>query len=169
MRSNVHNLFAALCLCLLASAGMALEPGEPVPPLVESVGGTSPDILPDYAGKVLYIDFWASWCGPCRKSLPALNELYGDLQERGLEVLAVNLDESKADMDRFLEKYPVDYRIVQDPQGINPKVYGIPGLPTAYIVDRSGTVQAVHIGFKKNDKERLRTALEALLDQPASP
>lgn len=167
MMKGLRGLLSAAWLVSLALPSIALEPGDPVPPLVETATATPVDILPEYKGKVLYIDFWASWCGPCRKSLPALNELYEDLQDQGFEVLAVNLDESAADMERFLERYPVDYRIVPDPKGVNPERYGIPGLPSAYIVDRQGVVQGLHVGFKKNDKERLRVALEQLLQQPA--
>ncbi len=160
------RLVTALLMACLCCPLWALEPGQVAPPIIDPSGDMPQDILLGYRGKVLYIDFWASWCGPCRKSLPALNELYREFGEQGFEVVAVNLDESAADMQRFLEKYPVDYRIVADPAGVNAKTYQIPGLPTAFLVDRSGEIHRIHIGFRKNDKARIQAELEQLLKEP---
>ena len=83
--------------------------------------------IDQFRGKLIYLDFWASWCGPCRKSLPVLNEIRSQYADKGFEVLAINVDENLADALKFLEKYPVDYPILLDPKGSLPQAYRIPG------------------------------------------
>lgn len=118
-------------------------------------------------GKVVYLDFWASWCGPCRLSFPQLEELRQDLGARGFEVLAVNVDEFEEDALRFLEELPVTYPVVRDAQAKSPARYGILGMPTGFLLDRDGVVQFVHQGYRRSDGEKLRVEIEQLLE--ASP
>jgi thiol-disulfide isomerase/thioredoxin len=106
-------------------------------------------------GKTVYLDFWASWCGPCRKSLPILNEIRSQYSSQGFEVIAVNIDEKLADALRFLDKYPVDYPIFLDPKGKLPKAYKVPGMPTAYLIDEKGTIIYKHVGFKTKDRKKI--------------
>jgi thiol-disulfide isomerase/thioredoxin len=116
-----------------------------------------------YRGKVVYLDFWASWCGPCRQSLPMLNELRKELRSSGFEVVAVNLDEDVADAKAFLKQFPVSYPILLDPKGKVPQKYELPGMPTSFLIDRRGKVQDVHIGFKKQDIKKIRKQVISLL------
>ncbi len=119
----------------------------------------------DFAGKVVYLDFWASWCGPCRVSLPALNRIYADLKDRGLEVVAINVDEVEEDAEGFLERFPVDYTLLADPAGGSPQAYGILGMPTAFYIDRKGVIRGVHAGFRKSDEAEVREKLLELLEE----
>ncbi|MBT4521408.1 MAG: TlpA family protein disulfide reductase [Halieaceae bacterium] len=159
-------------LCLLIGwplPGSTLDIGEPAPPIALPTLPTLPAgeevRLSNLKGKVVYLDFWASWCGPCRISLPALERIYRDLKEQGLEVLAVGVDEHKRDALAFLKDFPVSYPVVWDSSGDTPSRYQVPGMPTAFLIDRNGIVREVHIGFRKSDAEALRAKIVELLDE----
>jgi len=121
--------------------------------------------LESLRGKVVYVDFWASWCGPCRVSFPQLEQLRNELGPKGFEVLAINVDEVEADARQFLSEVPVSYLVVRDAEGITPQTFGILGMPTGYLIDRKGIVREIHQGFRKSDGEKLRTAIVALLGE----
>jgi len=120
--------------------------------------------LSDYKGKVLYVDFWASWCGPCVVSMPLLNDLRNKYKDVGFEVIAINLDEDVLLAAKFLKQVNIDYPVVSDIHGIVAKQYKVNGLPTAYIIDAKGTIQLVHKGFKKSDIN----FIEAVVDKALS-
>jgi thiol-disulfide isomerase/thioredoxin len=144
-----------------------LAVGEAAPALVLPVmtGADTPDLdLASLAGKVVYLDFWASWCGPCRLSFPQLEQLRQELGERGFEVLAVNVDEFEVDARAFLEELPVTYPVVRDGSGETPARFGILGMPTGFLLDRDGVVRAVHQGFRRGDGEKLREEILDLLE-----
>ena len=121
--------------------------------------------LDSLRGKVVYLDFWASWCGPCRVSFPQLEQLRQELGPRGFEVLAVNVDEFEADARRFLGEMAVSYPVVRDGSGATPAAWGILGMPTGYLIDRGGVVRLVHQGYRKSDGETLRAAVIELLGE----
>jgi thiol-disulfide isomerase/thioredoxin len=157
---------SSLMLALSASNAFAVSAGDKAPdfniPRLEEKGMLS---LKHYRGKVVYIDFWASWCSPCRKSLPALNLVHTEFHKRGFEVIAINLDEERDDAMTFLKEFPVVYPTAIDTSSKVPEAYGLVGMPTAYLVDRKGIVQLVHEGFKKTDIEQLRKKIHMLLGQ----
>jgi thiol-disulfide isomerase/thioredoxin len=134
-------------------------------PLLSVQGQSSNASLAELRGKVVYLDFWASWCGPCRKSFPLLEKLRQQLGPQGFEVLAVNVDEFEADALQFLTEIPVSYPVVRDGSGSAPQTYGILGMPTAYLIDRGGVVRLVHAGFKTSDAEKLRIEINKLLGE----
>ena len=123
--------------------------------------------LDSLRGKVVYLDFWASWCGPCRLSFPQLEALRQELGPRGFEVLAVNVDEFAPDALRFLEDMSVSYPVVRDGAGETPALYGILGMPTGFLIDRAGTVRLIHQGYRKSDGAALREEIIALLGEAA--
>jgi cytochrome c biogenesis protein CcmG, thiol:disulfide interchange protein DsbE len=116
-----------------------------------------------YRGKVVYLDFWASWCGPCRESFPWLAGLLRDYESRDLVVIGVNVDKDRTLAERFLGDTPAAFPIVYDPRGEIAAAYKIAGMPTAILIDRGGQVRYQHTGFsiKKRDEyaEHLRTLL----------
>jgi len=158
-------IFTLLCLPLWAKA-TAVNVGDTAPlvdlPNLTGEGNTS---LESLRGKVVYLDFWASWCGPCRVSFPQLETIRAELNERGFEVLAINVDEFEEDALLFLEELPVTYKVVRDAEGLSPKTYGILGMPTGFLIDREGVVRQVHQGFRKSDGEKLRAEILELLGE----
>ena len=166
------RLLLTLVLCMApwieVSAGVAS--GQMAPAIDLPLLSTSPDTaaklsLAELRGKVVYLDFWASWCGPCRMSFPQLEQLRHELSPRGFEVLAVNVDEFEADALKFIEEIPVSYPLVRDEEGVSPRAYGILGMPTGYLIDREGVVRLVHQGFRRNDGAKLRAEIIELLGE----
>jgi thiol-disulfide isomerase/thioredoxin len=119
--------------------------------------------LSPHKGQVVYLDFWASWCTPCKASFPFMNALHEELGPKGLTILAVNVDEQKAAADRFLQQVPAKFRIAYDPKGVTPEQYAVKAMPTAVLIDRRGQIRHVHAGFRERDREALRAQVEALL------
>lgn len=138
--------------------------GKPAPECkLQNFKDGKPIKLSDYHNKVVYLDFWASWCGPCAQSMPFMNDLGKQLKGRGLEVIAVNLDEAREDAQAFLAKRPVDITIATDAGGDCPVNFKIETMPTSFIIDREGKVKEVHRGFQASDVKVVRQQLEALL------
>ncbi len=132
---------------------------------VSAHGATAEDPL-DLAhlhGKVVYVDFWASWCVPCRQSFPWMASLQKQFAADGLVVLAVNVDHERRDADRFLSEFAPDFRIVYDTGGVLAERYHLKGMPTSFLIDRDGKVQSEHIGFRPADRDALTERIHTLL------
>lgn len=117
------------------------------------------------AGKVVYIDFWASWCKPCQKSFPWLNEIQSKYKNKGFKVLAINLDKEKALATKFLAQIPSNFTIAYDPEGKSAESFQVQGMPSSYLIDRTGHMRARHIGFREDDKAELEQAVVKLLQE----
>ena len=140
--------------------------GQAIPAVhLPEMSGAGEVSLESLRGKVVYVDFWASWCGPCRVSFPQLEQLRNELGPKGFEVLAINVDEVESDARQFLSELPVSYLVVRDADGTTPQTFGIRGMPTGYLIDRQGIVREIHQGFRKSDGDKLRTAIVALLGE----
>jgi cytochrome c biogenesis protein CcmG/thiol:disulfide interchange protein DsbE len=120
---------------------------------VVSAAAREPDIaeLSSLRGKVVYLDFWASWCVPCRQSFPWMNGLQKQYADRGLIILAVNLDHERLDADKFLHKWAPAFQIRYDPEGDWARQYAVHGMPTSVLLDRTGRSRFTHIGFRNAD------------------
>jgi len=166
------TLATVLGTVLLACAAASEEPSLPSAPAFELpiiANGTGTYQLESTLRRVTYLDFWASWCGPCRISLPALNEVYKELQDRGVDVIAVSVDVVEEDALDFLQRYRVTYPVLIDTQGDVAKAYGVDGMPSGYLIDRSGVIRDVHRGFRRGDEAMIRQRILALLETgPAS-
>lgn len=119
--------------------------------------------LSDLKGKVVYLDFWASWCGPCAKSFPWMNEMHAKYAEQGLVILAVNVDSEKSDALEFLKKRPAQFAITYDPNGEIAKTYKIPGMPSSFIIGRDGQLITAHQGFHTSKTAIYEAQIQALI------
>ena len=119
--------------------------------------------LSQYKGKVVYVDFWASWCVPCRKSFPWMNAMHQKYKKLGLEVIAVNLDENAADADKFLAKHPAKFKVIRDPKGELAQRYKVKGMPSALIFGPDGKLVEQHVGFSAKHSEENERLLRKLL------
>ncbi len=165
-RSLLAVLFA-LALSAWGAAG-AVEVGERAPDFrLAQLGKDARVGLADARGKVVFVDFWASWCSPCREAMPQYEKLYASLPHDGFAILAINVDETRADAEKFLAAHPVSYPIALDPAGEVPKAYGLIGMPTSYLIDRNGVVRWRGQGFKAADIDVLRRQIDQLTKEAA--
>lgn len=147
---------------LNAVPALAMEVGQAAPSLpalqaAKNVSGGS------NKSQLLYVDFWASWCGPCRESFPWMNQMQAKYGSQGLRIVAINVDQKPEDMQAFLKEFPAMFEVVADPKGENPKAWGVKGMPTAFLVDEQGVVRKMHMGFKRAQADELETSIRALI------
>ena len=146
-RLILHRLSVLLiCICGFATASHA-----------ESLD------LQKWGGRVVYLDFWASWCAPCRQSFPWMQSMKKEYESQGLTVVAVDVDRSRADAERFLARFHPDFQIFFDPQGALAEQFRVIGMPTSVIFDRHGVRRFTHVGFLPGDEESYTREIQALL------
>ena len=119
--------------------------------------------LSDFRGKVVFLNFWATWCGPCRFEMPSMEKLYKRLKDEGLEIVAVNLQEDRSSVEQFVDEYGLSFPVLLDTTGRIGATYGARSIPTTYIVDREGFVIAGTIGTREWDTEEYIRFFEKLL------
>lgn len=119
--------------------------------------------LTQYRGKVVLVDFWASWCTPCRKSFPWLNEMQRKYGERGLVVIGVNVDPTRGAAEEFLRDVPSQFQIIYDPSGALATQYQVPGMPSSFLFGPDGKLVSNHIGFQQNARDEREAELRQLL------
>ncbi len=122
--------------------------------------------LSELRGQVIYVDFWASWCPPCVKSFPFLNQLELNLKDKGFQVIGVNLDEDVADAKDFLNRYPAEFLIALDPDKQCAKDLNVIAMPSSYLIDRKGMIRKIHHGFRMGDVQGIQFAIERVLAEP---
>ena len=126
---------------------------------VSTIGSADTEFsVKNYKGKIVYVDFWASWCIPCRASFPFMREMsekYGE----SLVIAAINVDEIRADADRFLEDFTINFDIVYDPEGAIAQAFDVQAMPTSYLFDREGNLLGSHLGFRKKDIAKLEESI----------
>ena len=128
---------------------------------------TEPDALNLEAlrGNVVYVDFWASWCAPCKKSFPWLNSMQKKYAEKGLKIIGVNVDKDPGLAENFLKKTPADFSMVFDPDGQLASKYKIIGMPSSYLIDRDGNIQHTHVGFRTSKIDTYEKSIQELLEK----
>lgn len=129
---------------------------------LQDLSGTSRK-LSDYKGKVVFLNFWATWCGPCRFEMPSMERLYKKLKAKGFEIIAVNLQENRKDVQPFVDELGLTFPVLLDTTGRIGSTYGARSIPTTYIIDRNGLVIAGTIGTREWDGEEYIRFFEKLL------
>jgi peroxiredoxin len=163
----ILNLIVAWSCLSHSVISSAIENGQKVPNCQLSTFDSVKSFnFQDAQGKVLYVDFWASWCPPCAKSFSYMNELHRDLKAKGLEVLVVNLDEEQNEAKKFLTSHPGNFTVLADASKHCAEDFNVEGMPSTYLIDRKGVVRHIHLGFKAEDAPMLRAKVEQLLAEP---
>ena len=152
-------LTSASCFTANATEVGQAAPQFTLPTLLQD----KPTTLKQFAGKVVYVDFWASWCGPCAQSFPFLNSLHKQFKDQGVQIVGVNMDEERADANAFLAKLPADFTVMADDSKHCAEAFAVEAMPSSYIIDRQGKVQHIHLGFRDGAAEELRASIELLL------
>jgi len=158
-----HYLLVFGLMCSLYSPSFAVETGKRAPDFTLP-GISSPIQLNAYKGKVVYLDFWASWCAPCKQSFPWMNSLQAKYGEQNFKIIAINVDTNPEDWKKFLETVPAQFDIALDPKNLTLKQYGVVGMPTSFIIDRNGKIKAQHAGFNELTREESEKTLRSLLE-----
>jgi thiol-disulfide isomerase/thioredoxin len=149
-------MLAAVCLILAAASA---RPDVPEASAFD---------IARYHGQVVVVDFWASWCKPCRQSIPWLNEMRSRYGQKGLVIVGINVDANRADAQRFLISTPIDFEIVFDTKGELAQRYALKGMPSSLVFDRDGKLVATHLGFQEASKNAREAGLRQLIDKAAS-
>ncbi len=160
----------AFCAVLAANGAIAISLGDTVPALAATNASGAPITLTSAPpAKLTYIDFWASWCAPCKQSFPwmdAMSEKYG---KSGLRVIAISVDKKREDADKFLKQANAKFDIGFDPEGKTAAALQVKAMPTSLLVDEKGKVLFVHSGFKAADTDALEAQIRAALDAITAP
>ena len=157
-----------LALGLLAgtAAAAAVGVGDTAPGFSLPTASGNTIALEAFRGRVVYVDFWASWCAPCRRSFPWMNELQRRYADRGLTIVAINVDKKRADAERFLQTNSARFTVLFDPEGSAPLAYDVVGMPSSYLIDRRGVIVDVEAGFLDERKPAREQAIRTLLAAP---
>jgi len=163
MKSLVTRILPGLALiCSLSVAGAASVPGPAPDFTLKSLDGKNLK-LSEMAGNVVLINFWASWCGPCREEMPLLNALHNKYQPLGFTVLGINVEEQADSARGFLKDFPVDFPVLLDQKNRISKLYDVVAMPTTVVVDRDGNMRFLHKGYKRGDEEKYRKMVKELV------
>ena len=167
LRSPITRTLLIACvastLWLGAQRAAALQSGDAAPAFSAPTLQGSTLSLESFRGKVVFLDFWASWCAPCAISLPVLDALSDEFGSDHFQVVAVNVDRDPRQARDFLAKRPVGYPSVSDPDGKLPVQFGLQTMPTSFLIDREGVIRYVHRGFRKSDEDDLRARIRELM------
>jgi cytochrome c biogenesis protein CcmG, thiol:disulfide interchange protein DsbE len=176
MKRRVHRLDVGLWIFALTLL-MAAPPVAQSHPAALPVGDSRPAprfrlptasdsvSLDSLRGHVVLVDFWASWCEPCRRSFPWMSALHQRLSGKGLRIVAINLDKKREAADEFLERFPVRFTVAYDPSGNVAEAFRVAAMPSSYILDRSGNIVFSHLGFDARDT----LSIEARIEKACSP
>jgi thiol-disulfide isomerase/thioredoxin len=167
MRGWIRAACLLIALCTVPTttrAATAPVVGAPMPRFnLPAVSGTvNSDSL---RGHIVYVDFWASWCDPCRRSFPWLRALHENYAAKGLVIVAINLDKDRAAAERFLVKYPAPFKVAFDPAGGTAEAFHVQAMPTSYLVGRDGRVLETHAGFDSKQA----AAIEQRIQKECAP
>jgi cytochrome c biogenesis protein CcmG, thiol:disulfide interchange protein DsbE len=160
----IRLLVAALAALALAQAPKAAD--KPAPSIALKALDGSTVRLANSKGRIVLVDFWATWCAPCKVSFPALDALATSLKDRGVDVLAVSVDEDRKDLDAFIAAQPIKtMRILLDPEMKAADAFKVGALPTSFIIDRQGRIRFTHAGYGPDAVERFAAEIRTLLDE----
>lgn len=169
------KLFRSIALALLASASMLL-PSQSIEAAAAAAAsrGPAPDFtlplrggkemkLSQYRGQVVMLNFWASWCGPCRQEMPLLEAIQKKYKPLGFTLVGINVEPDSAEAEKFLKGTPVSFPVAYDRQSNVSKMFKVKGMPSTVIVDRKGNTRVVHNGYRPGDENVYLDHIRSLL------
>ncbi len=160
-RTSWTCLIAIALGVVVAGAG----PGTSTPDLKLTTEAGTTVRLADLKGSVVLVDFWASWCIPCRTSFPAIDALQKELRDRGLAVVAVSVDEHRRDADLFLGQRSHTMTVAFDPRGVAAEAFDLKGMPSTVLIERHGVIRYTHMGYTEKTIQQFRTEIRTLLSE----
>lgn len=167
MKNTFTRILSILSTMMLMSIAFnpanAANIDKPAPDFtLKSLGGKNLK-LSEYAGDVVMLNFWASWCGPCRKEMPLLNDLHKKYESLGFVILGVNVEQELKLAKSFLKETPVSFPIVFDSSNQVSQAYDVIAMPTTVMIDRNGKVRYLHKGYKAGDEKKYRKMVKKLI------
>lgn len=167
MRHPITALILATAIATGVSGAANAQAVGKAAPAIDLTTASKTIRLADLKGRVVYLDFWASWCGPCKQSFPWMNEMHAKYGDKGLTIVGVTTDSKRADAEKFLAGTPANFAIAFDPTGKAAEKYQPKGMPTSFLIGADGVVRAVHVGFKDSDRDELEREITAALTAAA--
>ena len=161
MRKVIAAIAAALSVSLPALAGPSAAAPAPAFKLASRAGQ---DVsLEQYKGQVVMLNFWASWCGPCRQEMPLLESIYKKYNKMGFTLIGVNVEPDSNAANEWLKATPVSFPILYDRDSKVSKLYDVAGMPSTVIIDRSGKLRVLHRGYKPGDENEYLDSIRTLI------
>lgn len=161
MKQLLPALGISLLLCLPAAA--AVSPGSPAPTFTLPARGGQTLSLAQLKGQVVLLNFWASWCGPCRQEMPLLESIYKKYHKLGFTLIGVNVEPDSQAANAWLKQTPVSFPILYDTQSTVSSLYGVDSMPSTVIIDRKGTVRLLHRGYQTGEENVYMDTLRSLI------
>jgi peroxiredoxin len=154
-----------MLLCAASPADAAVSPGTPAPAFTLAARDGGKVSLADLTGQVVMINFWATWCGPCRQEMPLLAQLHAKYEPLGFTMLGVNVEPDSAAAVAWLNGVPVTFPILFDTDSAVAGRFGVEGMPSSVLVDRNGQVRYIHRGYKPGDEAKYADMIRSLLKE----
>ncbi|MBL4826489.1 MAG: TlpA family protein disulfide reductase [Spongiibacteraceae bacterium] len=148
-------------ICQLSFAAKAIQ--GPAPDFTLKSNSGKNMRLNEQRGNVVLINFWASWCGPCRQEMPLLEKIQKKYSKLGFTILGVNVDNDSSKADSILKDIPVSFPVLYDPEGTVSKLYNVSAMPTTIIVDRNGNMRYLHLGYKPGYEDDYIAQIKTLI------
>ena len=158
-----HSVFTLALASVICASSLAIEVGQSAPE-IQLPGRTGAIKLSELKGKAVYLDFWASWCGPCKQSFPWMNEMQSRYGAKGLRIVGLNVDQKTEDAKNFLKETPASFDIAFDQAGKTPRAYAVKGMPTSVLIGPDGKVLLVHSGFRGEQQLELEHKIRLALN-----
>jgi peroxiredoxin len=161
MRNRIATIIAAAALTVPA---LAADPtGAPAPQFTLTARSGADVSLGQYKGQVVMLNFWASWCGPCRQEMPLLDSIYTKYKRMGFTLIGVNVEPDSKSANDWLKQTPVSFPILYDKESKVSKMYDVEGMPSTVIIDRAGKVRVLHRGYKPGDENEYLDSIRTLV------